>query len=304
MVLHQKAFMADGRRPSRTHKAINYAKLDVGSDDEDEDFQPVGVGTKKQRKVREKENVPAKEKRAPPVGDIAAEVAAPKPKRPSLEEKLLDRDLKIALRLSQRENVPLDDRTRDGGAPEVQVLDQQVITLDEDIAAAVEIGTTTASVADASGTAREDVEHGAGGSCKRDVWEARPSERRGGSAGEESTSRCSGEPSPEPAWKEASKPEGGRLKNAGGRSEPSTAAGKARPNGRKIAAARPHEGSSTSASVPKPKATVPKPVERRSTNGSPSTSRTPLRPPSSGIRLGLSRKHVGKPLHSVVKVGM
>ncbi|XP_064481092.1 uncharacterized protein LOC135394331 isoform X2 [Ornithodoros turicata] len=95
-----------------SHKSVNYAKLDAGIDDDD-DFRPADIASKRQRKVKETARTPASkvaikipvtcplECKAP---DASSQSSAQNvQKRPSLDDKLFERDLKVALRLSQQE---------------------------------------------------------------------------------------------------------------------------------------------------------------------------------------------------------
>ncbi|CAN7999024.1 unnamed protein product [Ixodes hexagonus] len=107
--------MAEGRRSARSHKAVNYAKLDIGSD-EDDDFKSAEAANSKRTKPKDKERIPSKDSRKketekPCPKDAGGVLAAgieldSKPRRLSLDEKLFDRDLKAALTLSQMEAVP------------------------------------------------------------------------------------------------------------------------------------------------------------------------------------------------------
>uniref|UniRef100_A0A147BCP1 Putative translation initiation factor if-2 n=1 Tax=Ixodes ricinus TaxID=34613 RepID=A0A147BCP1_IXORI len=104
--------MAEGRRSARSHKPVNYAKLDIGSD-EDDDFKSAEAANNKRTKQKDKEGMPPKDCRKKeteklPAKDVDSVFAAggeidSKPRRLSLDEKLFDRDLKAALTLSQLE---------------------------------------------------------------------------------------------------------------------------------------------------------------------------------------------------------
>ncbi|XP_029829523.3 RAD51-associated protein 1 [Ixodes scapularis] len=104
--------MAEGRRSARSHKPVNYAKLDIGSD-EDDDFRSAEAANSKRTKQKDKEGIPPKDCRKKETEKLSAKdvdstLAAggeidSKPRRLSLDEKLFDRDLKAALTLSQME---------------------------------------------------------------------------------------------------------------------------------------------------------------------------------------------------------
>ncbi|CAN8003526.1 unnamed protein product, partial [Ixodes pacificus] len=96
----------------RSHKPVNYAKLDIGSD-EDDDFKSAEAANSKRTKQKDREGIPSKDCRKKeteklPAKDVDSALTAggeidSKPRRLSLDEKLFDRDLKAALTLSQME---------------------------------------------------------------------------------------------------------------------------------------------------------------------------------------------------------
>ncbi|CAN8027117.1 unnamed protein product [Ixodes persulcatus] len=54
--------MAEGRRSARSHKPVNYAKLDIGSE-EDDDFRSAEAANNKRTKQKDKEGIPPKDGR-------------------------------------------------------------------------------------------------------------------------------------------------------------------------------------------------------------------------------------------------
>ncbi|KAH6935286.1 hypothetical protein HPB50_005021 [Hyalomma asiaticum] len=102
--------MAEGRRSSRAHKTVNYAKLDYGSE-EDDDFKPAEAPPSKRPKPAVKEAPKKAEKRTKPDSraDTSSSAVNEKQKtgRASLDDKLFQRDLEAALRLSQ--NAPVSE---------------------------------------------------------------------------------------------------------------------------------------------------------------------------------------------------
>lgn len=111
--------MAEGRRSSRAHKAVNYAKLDYGSD-EDDDFKPADAPPSKRSKpsVKEAPKKPEKKPKSDTAGATESSAANQKQKagRASLDDKLFQRDLEAALRLSQNGSSPQVDAREAGGS--------------------------------------------------------------------------------------------------------------------------------------------------------------------------------------------
>ncbi|XP_049268593.1 RAD51-associated protein 1 isoform X2 [Rhipicephalus sanguineus] len=124
--------MAEGRRSSRAHKTVNYAKLDYGSE-EDDDFKPSEAPPSKRPKPAVKEAPKKAEKKTKPDsgGDTSSSAVSQKQKtgRASLDDKLFQRDLEAALRLSQ--NGPASDgqcqRSGSEGKPADSIIDQKDI---------------------------------------------------------------------------------------------------------------------------------------------------------------------------------
>lgn len=113
--------MAEGRRSSRAHKAVNYAKLDYGSD-EDDDFKPAEAPPSKRSKPSAKEapaKKPEKKLKSDTTGATAESSTADqkqKAGRASLDDKLFQRDLEVALRLSQNGPPPHVEVHEAGGS--------------------------------------------------------------------------------------------------------------------------------------------------------------------------------------------
>ncbi|XP_075546515.1 uncharacterized protein LOC142579824 isoform X1 [Dermacentor variabilis] len=335
--------MAEGRRSSRAHKSVNYAKLDYGSD-EDDDFKPAEAPPSKRAKPAVKEAPKKAEKKTKPdsVGITSSSAVTEKQKagRASLDDKLFQRDLEAALRLSQ--NAPASEglclETDPEHKPADSIIEQNSIsTFPENLELAGEVVVhsepgpePSEPSASANGKEEEDYQPEQEGSSE-DEEEDASDEDYGDSRSDDDEEFAPSKGKASRSRKElvAKKPPAAPKKPAG----TARAATKKPP----APSAAPHtatkgpattrgkmQESSASASSSSASPLVPRSAPRLAAAAKSSPSAAPrLLPqrtppggnvpmtvpkfssgqlPASGIRLGLSRRSVSKPLHSVVKV--
>lgn len=336
--------MAEGRRSSRSHKTVNYAKLDYGSE-EDDDFKPTEAPPSKRPKPAVKEAPKKAEKKAKPDSDASSSTVSQKQKtgRASLDEKLFQRDLEAALRLSQNgsasegqcqknanEGKPADiviEQNNVAGFPETLELAGEVVVQSEPAPE-----TSEPSASPAAGDKEEEdyqPEQEDSSEGEEDEKDASDEDYSGSDDDEEfapSKAKVS-RSRKEPVTKKlpAAPKERATTARAGARKTPpalaappqattkntSTTRGKAQASSAlaSLATAAPPVARTASrlTSAPKPTPCVdsrPLPQRAAPAGGVPMTvpkfSSGHL--PASGIRLGLSRRSVSKPLHSFVKV--
>ncbi|XP_077552226.1 uncharacterized protein LOC144166593 [Haemaphysalis longicornis] len=348
--------MAEGRRSSRSVKVINYAKLEVGSD-EDDDFKSGEAPPSKRTKpssTKEAPKKPEKKSKDDRKGAASSNSTDQKEKagRASLDDKLFQRDLEAALRLSQNGQPPalqaencsiLHQKNGNlGDTPGVQndgaMFPEGLELAGEEVVQSEEVGARPVPPAapeeedyrpdedGESSASEEDEEDDAsdddfGGGSDDDDEEFAPTKAK--------ATRPRKQPAAPPKKPAASAPkkEPGSARGAVTKKTPSVmpqaAAAKSvvppKPQA-PINSVRPPSApsqvtksmpvaprhSATAAKSSSPSAAVSRPLAQRTApaGGVPMTvpkfSTGQL--PASGIRLGLSRRRFGKPLHSVVKV--
>lgn len=351
--------MAEGRRSSRAVKVINYAKLEVGSD-EDDDFKTGEAPPSKRTKPSSTKEAPKKPEKKPSddrKGAASSNSTDQKGKtgRASLDDKLFQRDLEAALRLSQNGQSStlqaegcsiLHQKTGDlGNTPGVQndgamfpdglELAGEVVVQSEEVSTPPvpraaegeeedyrpdQEGESSASEEDEDDDASEDDFDGGDDS---DDEEFAPTKAKAIRSRKQPTV-----PAKKPAAS-APKKEPGSARAAVTRKTPASSVTPQAAAAKSAAPARtqapgtlvrpspvssavtkstplvPHNSTTvTKSSSPSVAVTRPLPQRTAPTGGVPMTvpkfSSGQL--PASGIRLGLSRRRFGKPLHSVVKV--
>lgn len=347
--------MAEGRRSSRSVKVINYAKLEVGSD-EDDDFKTSEAPPSKRTKpssTKEAGKKPEKKPKDDEKGAASWNSTDQKGKtgRASLDDKLFQRDLEAALRLSQN-GQPSTLQAQDCGIlhqetgnlgdtpgvqndeamfPEGLELAGEVVVQSEEVKAqpapravaeAEEEDYQPGEEGESAASEEEDEEDDDfDGDSDKDDEEFAPTKAKATHPRKQSAAP------PKKTAASAPKKEPGSARVAVTRKVPTVA-----PKGAAAKSAAPvktqaplalvHPSpvlspvaksmpvtprhSTTVAKSSSPNAAVSRPLPQRTapSGGVPMTvpkfSTGQL--PASGIRLGLSRRRFGKPLHSIVKV--
>ncbi|KAL3184481.1 hypothetical protein MRX96_031772 [Rhipicephalus microplus] len=311
--------MAEGRRSSRSHKTVNYAKLDYGSE-EDDDFKPTEAPPSKRPKPAVKEAPKKAEKKTKPDSDASSSTVSQKQKtgRASLDEKLFQRDLEAALRLSQNGSASEGQcqKNANEGKPADIVIEQN------NVAGFPETLELAGEVVVQSEPAPETSEPSASPGDKEE--EDYQPEQEDSSEGEEDEEGCIGRRLQRQSFQPLLRNEPLPQEQGPGKLPPALAAppqattkntsttrNKAQASSAlaSLATAAPPVARTASrlTSAPKPTPCVdsrPLPQRAAPAGGVPMTvpkfSSGHL--PASGIRLGLSRRSVSKPLHSFVKV--